>query len=85
MAASCTLELPAGLLEAARITADDAKLELALALFARAKLSLGKAAELAGLSVADFQLQMGLRKLPPHYGVDDAADDAAVFASFRSA
>ena len=79
------MEQPAGLLEAARITADDAKLELALALFARAKLSLGKAAELAGLSVADFQLQMGLRKLPPHYWVDDAADDAAVFASFRSA
>ena len=47
MAVSCTLELPAGLLEAARMTVDDAKLELALALFARGKLSLGKAAELA--------------------------------------
>jgi predicted HTH domain antitoxin len=85
MAASCTFELPAGLLEAARMTADDAKLELALALFARGKLSLGKAAELAGLSVADFQLQMGLRKLPTHYGLDDAAEDAETFASPRSA
>ena len=85
MAASCTLELPAGLLEAAHMTAADAKLELALALFARRKLSLGKAAELAGLSVADFQMQMGTRKLPPHYGPDDAAEDAETFASLRSA
>lgn len=67
------------------MTADDAKLELALALFARRKLSLGKAAELAGLSVADFHMQMGTRRLPPHYGSDDAAEDAETFATLRSA
>ncbi len=63
----------------------DAKLELAVALFSRGRLSMGKAAELADMSVARFQLQLGARQIGPHYGVQDALDDSATLAAFRRA
>ena len=75
MSATLSLEIPGDTLEAAHITADEAKLELAIALFARERLSMGKAAELAGLGVAAFQRHLGVREIPPHYSVADALAD----------
>jgi predicted HTH domain antitoxin len=46
---------------------------------------MGKAAELADMSVARFQLQLGARQIGPHYGVQDALDDSATLAAFRRA
>ena len=75
MNATLSLEIPGDALEAAHMTADEAKLELAIALFARERLSMGKAAELSGLSVAEFQMHLGGRKISPHYSVADALAD----------
>jgi predicted HTH domain antitoxin len=47
MPASMSFDIPSDVLESARMTVRDAKLELAIALFARDRLSMGKAAELA--------------------------------------
>lgn len=72
-----TLELPPGLMQAARMTPGELKLELALTLFQQYKLSFGKARELAGMSVIEFQREMGKRKIPIHYDVADFEHDVA--------
>jgi predicted HTH domain antitoxin len=76
-AAGAMLELPPGLLEAARVTPAELKLELALTLFQQDKLSFGKARELAGLLAIDFQRELGRREIPIHYGVADFEQDMA--------
>jgi predicted HTH domain antitoxin len=83
MRATVTIEIPADALESARMTVQEAKLELAVALFAQGRLSMGKAAELAEMSVGRFQLQLGARQIGPHYSVEDALEDSAAFAAFR--
>ena len=52
-------------------------------LFAANWLSLGKAAELAGLPVAKFQKQFGTRHLAPHHDADDAREDQKTLAALR--
>lgn len=74
---STTLELPPGLMQAAGMTPGELKLELALTLFQQVKLSFGKARELAGMSVIEFQRELGRRKIPIHYGVEDFEHDVA--------
>jgi predicted HTH domain antitoxin len=38
---------------------------------------MGRAAELAGLPVADFQARLAARRIGPHYDEQDALEDAA--------
>lgn len=64
------------------MTVQDARLELAIALFSRGRLSIGKAAELAEMSVGRFQLQPGARQIGPHYSVEDALEDSAALAAY---
>lgn len=84
MAATLSIEIPGDVLESARMSVGDARLELAIALFAGSKLSLGKAAELAGLPPSQFQLHLGTRNIGPHYSVEDAMDDQAFLSSLRA-
>ena len=67
------------------MTVADAKLELAITLFAGNRLSLGKAAELAGLPVGEFQMHLGTRHLGPHYDTADALEDRQTLAALRGA
>lgn len=84
MNATLSLDLPADLLQSARMSLEDVRLELAVALFRLERLSLGRAAELAGLPVGDFQGCLAARHVGPHYGVDDALEDASTLAALRS-
>ena len=77
MPSSISIEIPRELLHAARMTADELKRELALAIFQQGRLSFGKARELAGLSVATFQQLLGSRGICVHYDVDDYREDMA--------
>ena len=52
-------------------------LEMACALYARDLLSLGRAAELAGVSKIDFGLEVGRRGIPRHYTQAELDDDFA--------
>lgn len=85
MNATLSVEIPRDILESAHMTVADVKLELAIALFAGNRLSLGKAAELAGLPVAEFQLLLGIRRLGPHYDASDAREDVETLAALRNA
>lgn len=73
--AMTALEIPQGILDAAQVSVADLRLELALALYAQHRLSLGKARELAGLSLWEFRQWLGLRRIEAHYNADDLQDD----------
>jgi len=76
-AAIATLEIPQDVLDAAQMNTQDVRRELALALYAQRRLSLGKARELAGLSLWEFRQWLGLRRIEAHYDADDLQDDLA--------
>jgi predicted HTH domain antitoxin len=83
MNATLSLDIPAEALASARMTLEDVRLELAVLLFRLDRLSLGKAAELAEVSVGMFQSQLAARNVGPHYDVEDALDDAAALAKLN--
>jgi predicted HTH domain antitoxin len=56
----------------ATLTPSQAALHLAIGLFTAEKVTLGQA---AGLSQGEFMLELGRRKIPLHYGVEDFAED----------
>lgn len=69
------LELPGDLLDAARLTEAELRVELAVHLFEQEKLSLGKAAELADYDVGRFMLLLGARNIAQHYDFEEYQDD----------
>ena len=75
--ATATLEIPQGVLDAAQMNTHELRRELALALYAQRRLSLGKARELAGLSLWEFRQWLGLRRIEAHYDAADLQDDVA--------
>ena len=76
---SITLDIPNRVYEALHVTPDEAeprlKLELAVALYAQNVLSLGKAAELAGMSRLDLNDILAERGITMHYGQEDLDED----------
>lgn len=85
MAEFLSLDIPSDALESARMSLQEERLELAIALFASHRLSQGKAAELAQLPVAEFQMHLGVRHLGPHYDEAEAREDAAMLARLYGA
>lgn len=50
-------------------------LHLAIGLFVSEEATLGQAAEIAGLTQAAFQKELGARHISIHYGMDELAED----------
>jgi predicted HTH domain antitoxin len=71
------LEVPREILESARITPAEALVELAVALYAEGRLSLGKARELARMPLWQFRQLLAARAIPPHYDAADVDSDRA--------
>ncbi len=71
------IEIPQDILDSARIKLPDLKIELALLLYSQYRLSIGKARELANMSLWEFRQLLGTRKIPAHYNIDDLNDDVA--------
>ena len=69
------MEIPQGIIRAARMDVQELKRELAVHLFEEEKLSLGKARELAGMTCLEFQQMLGSRGIPIHYDVRDYEED----------
>ncbi len=72
------ISIPRDILASARITPDEAKIELAVTLYAQGRLSIGKARELAGMSLWEFRQLLGSRKIEPHYGLEDLNNDTDI-------
>lgn len=77
------LTIDQDILDSARLTADDAKVELAVHLYSQRRLSLGKARELAGMSLWTFRQLLASRQIPPHYDEADLLADVATLRSLR--
>ena len=77
------MEIPQDVLDSARLTLQDLKLELAVHLYSQARLSIGKARELAGMSLWEFRQVLGARRIPPHYDVEEFREDLATLARDR--
>lgn len=68
-----TLTLPQDL--EARLSPQSTALHLAIGLFVAEEATLGQAAEVAGLSQAEFLRELGKRRIPIHYGREELAAD----------
>lgn len=69
------LEVPDSLLSGVRVSEKDLLLDLALGLFIDRRVSLAKAAKVAGFNVPAFMHELGKRRIPLHYGVEDLSSD----------
>jgi predicted HTH domain antitoxin len=72
-----TLDIPSLSGSEAGLTEADLRQDLALALYQQEKISLGKAAEIAGLDRWGFQRLMKERGICLNYDVDDLNQDVA--------
>jgi predicted HTH domain antitoxin len=58
-----------------RLSPSDLALHLAIGLFVSDEATLGQAAEVAGLAQAAFLKELGKRKIPIHYGMQELEED----------
>ena len=75
------IRVPKDVVESARVPEKEfervAKIELAIALYARGVLSLGQALRLAGLSKWEFLEELAKRGIERHYTREELEDDIA--------
>ncbi|UXD21750.1 hypothetical protein IPA_07575 [Ignicoccus pacificus DSM 13166] len=76
---SIVIRVPKDVVQGAKIPENEfervARLELAIALYARGVLSLGQARRLAGLSKWEFLEELSKRKVERHYTNEELEDD----------
>lgn len=70
-----TIEIAQDILDSARLTIPELKVEMAVALYAQGRLSLGKARELADMSLWQFRQVLASRRIAPHYDVAELEED----------
>lgn len=66
-----------------KLTAVELKTEMAVWLFQQDRLTLGKAAILAGIDRISFQRLLASRKIPMHYGLADLEQDVKMIPYLR--
>ena len=77
MSTVSVLEVPQEVLDSARLTPYELKVEMAVHLYTQGRLSAGKARELAGLTLWEFRHLLASRRISPHYAEEDLAEDVA--------
>lgn len=83
MTANSVIEIPQYLLQAARTTPEELKIELALQLYQQRRLSIGHARELAGMSLWTFRHLLASREISPHYDVEDLDEDMETWTKWK--
>ena len=69
------LEVPQDILDSARMTMSELQIEMAVYLYSQGRLSVGKARELAGLSLWEFRQLLAARRISPHLDETDLEQD----------
>ena len=67
--------IPDDVLRAARMSEAQLKLEIAIMLFQKDKISIGKARRLAGINLLEFQREIAERGICIHYDVEEFEED----------
>ena len=78
-----SLVIPDEILHTARMTAGELALEIAVLLYQKEKLTLGRASRLAQMSQLQFQFLLGSRRIPVHYDVAEFEADLATLREMR--
>jgi predicted HTH domain antitoxin len=68
----------------ARLSPRDTALHLAIGLFVTEEATLGQAAQVAGMSQAEFLRELGQRHIPIHYGSEELAADLRTVESLAA-
>ncbi|MBN1139202.1 MAG: UPF0175 family protein [Anaerolineae bacterium] len=69
------LQVPQDVLDSARLTLPQLRVEMAVHLYSQGRLSVGKARELAGMSLWEFRQLLASRRISPHYDERDLDHD----------
>jgi predicted HTH domain antitoxin len=75
MSRAAVIEIPREISQAARMSPEELKEELAIHLFEEGKLSFGKARSLAAMTIWEFQQLLGSRGIVVHYDIEDYEED----------
>ena len=73
-----SIVIPDEILESARLTPDELKLEIAVLLFRRGGLTLAQASRFCGISRLQFQHALAARQIPVHYDIAELESDLGV-------
>ena len=77
MSTTSVFEVTQDILDSARLTVADLKVEMAVYLYAQGRLSIGKARELADMALWEFRQLLASRRISPHYDESDLDEDVA--------
>jgi len=69
------LQVPQDILDSARLTISELQVEMAVYLYVQGRLSIGKARELADMSLWEFRQLLASRRISPHYDESDLDED----------
>lgn len=69
------IDIPEDVLDSARLSVAELKIEIAATLYTSGRLSIGKARELAGMSLWQFRQLLASRGIPPHFDEHDLLED----------
>ncbi len=78
-----TIEVPDETVNGLNLTQSQALLDFAVGLFTERRVTVGRAAAVAGLTQLDFQRELARRGIPLHYDVADLQADVATLAVLR--
>lgn len=67
--------IPDDILQSARMSESELKLEIAIMLFEKDLISIGKARRLAGMNLLEFQREISSRGICIHYDVEEFEQD----------
>jgi len=70
--------VPEELLRGVQLSPSEALIDFAVGIYSEGKVTLGRAARIAKMSVSDFQRLLGERRIPMHYDVHDLEQDLMV-------
>lgn len=69
------IEIPQDILTSSRLTMDELKQEMTVLLYQQGRLSVGKARELAGMSLWQIRQLLASRLIPVHLDKQDVLDE----------
>ena len=75
MSTLSVVEVSQEILDSARLTPSELKVEMAVHLYAQGRLAIGKARELADMTLWEFRQLLASRRIPPHYDEADLEED----------
>lgn len=67
----------------ARLSPQEARLDLAVGMYSSGRVTMGTAAEVANLSIPAFQRELGRRRIPVNYTAEDLAYDLQAAAELN--